>query len=538
MTLNRPLRLTHLVWSILFLLPSLPVVSQIPDLTKTDVEHYRFSLFLSDTSDQIHGEAEITARFEVPIQQWTLNLIGRNDSTQTGMQVTEVITPDLPCSFYQEDQHLVIDLPDDISFPHQIKFLIRYHGTAADGLIISTSRYGNRTFFGDNWPNRARHWLPCVDHPSDKATLEFIISAPNHYRVVSNGYLHGMHTTEKGYQVTHWRETIPIPTKVMVVGVADFAWQMAGYSSGIPVQTWVYAQDFDKGIIDYAPAVEIMDYFQELIGPFPYEKLANVQSKTVYGGMENASCIFYHERSVTGENRVQGLLAHEIAHQWFGNSVAEMDWPHLWLSEGFATYLETCYSTRQMGPDKLANRMSRSRERVIRFYHSTGRPVIDTTATDPMHLLNTNSYQKGAWFLHMLRHHLGEDLFWRGIQRYYQRFRDQNAWSDDFRLIMEEVSQEPLDPFFYQWLHIPGHPVLQTDWQYDDKNQNLRMTIHQTQADHLFEFDLEILVKGDEGASKLITIPVGQEKVSQGFPIDFKPIEVILDPGVKLLFEN
>ena len=170
--------------------------------------------------------------------------------------------------------------------------------------------------------------------------------------------------------------------------------------------------------------------------------------------MENAGCIFYAENSVTGKGTAEGLMAHEIAHQWFGNSVTENDWHHVWLSEGFATYLTAVYLEKTYGKEKLDEQMKSARNRVLGFYKRSQRPIIDTTVTDLMKLLNANSYQKGAWVLHMLRRKLGDDLFLEGLRSYYKKYRNRNAGTSDFQKVMEGVYKKDLSEFFKQWLYM------------------------------------------------------------------------------------
>ncbi|MCD6333608.1 MAG: hypothetical protein J7L89_10080 [Bacteroidales bacterium] len=515
------------------------LIAQSTPQAGVDVIHYRFDIHLSDTSNQIQSLAALTVNFKRPINRFLVDLTGQKPDMSSGMKVTSVSSDHLSLSFTQRDEHLIINLPDTIKYPFKTLFTIRYHGIPDDGLIISTNKFGQRTFFGDNWPDRAHHWLACIDHPSDKATVEFQVTAPSHYKVVSNGQLIGLYSNKEGFQTTCWKETAPLPTKVMVIGVADFAVQNAGSSDGIPVQTWVYNKNYREGFTDYAPAVQIMDYYQQLLGPYAYEKLANVQAKTIYGGMENSSCIFYNERSVNGKNQQTGLLAHEIAHQWFGDAVTEKEWAHIWLSEGFATYIETCYSTYHKGEKLLASRMARARSRVISYYHHTQKPVIDTTETHLMRLLNTNSYQKGAWVLHMLRNQLGDETFWNGIRRYYAEYKNKNALTGDFQRVMEEVSHRDLSRFFYQWLEIPGHPQLKIDWSYNKSDKQLDVTVHQTQTHYIFSFPLELKITGKDGrSSRIVTIEINSAETTHSFSFNSKPLMLEADPRTVLLFEQ
>src|ERR1041385_4894957 len=190
----------------------------------------------------------------------------------------------------------------------------------------------------------------------------------------------------------------------MVVGIARFAMEVSGRVENIPVESWVYPQNKKDGFFDYSVAARVLEFFNKEIGEYPYKKLANVQSKTRFGGLENANTIFYYENSVTGKGTAETLIAHEIAHQWFGNSVTEKDWHHVWLSEGFATYFANLYLERTYGHDRLAEEEKKDREQVVSYFSKNPNPVLDTTITDLTKLLSVNPYQKGGWVLHMLRH--------------------------------------------------------------------------------------------------------------------------------------
>jgi len=520
-----------------------------PKNPDVDIIHYCFRIYLNDSTDRIEGSAGITFNLSKKTKILELDLVGVN-SKGKGMVIDRIESGTHLLVFRHENNRIKIEIPDTLKAPVTFSLSINYSGIPADGLIISKNKFGDRTFFGDNWPDRARNWLSCVDHPSDKATVEFIVSAPERYKVVSNGLLIAGFPviSEKRTRnwVTHWKEDVPVPTKVMVIGAADFAWETVGLSKGIPIQSWVYAQDREPGFIDYKPALGIVNYYQDLIGPFSYEKLANVQSKTMFGGMENSGCIFYSEKSVTGKNRLQSLLAHEIAHQWFGDAVTETDWHHIWLSEGFATYLEACYADTLIQGRKLDASMSDMRKSVIRYYEKTHKPVIDTSITNNMDLLSTNSYQKGAWVLHMLRQELGDKVFWTGMRNFYAAYRDKSAMTSDFQLVMEEVSGRSLIDFFYQWLEVPGHPEIQWSWTYNKKNRLVEIDLKQTQSQHNFVFKLPLELyeapsvsdRAKPGKSVYYQVAINEKKVHITLPADFQVREIRLDPRSQLLFQE
>lgn len=246
------------------------------------------------------------------------------------------------------------------------------------------------------------------------------------------------------------------------------------------MSTWVFARNREAGFKDYAIAGEIADYFSELIAPYPYEKLANVQSKTKYGGMENASCIFYAENSVTGNQTVNELIAHEIAHQWFGNTATEADWQHVWLSEGFATFLTAVYIEHKSGHEAYLRAMDLQKREVLKHYRKhPDSYVVDSTSLNLKKLLNPNVYERGSWVLYMLRNRLGEENFWKGIREYYQKFKFKNAYTRDLKECLEHVSGVQLDTFFNYWVFGNEIPTARGRWDYSSEKNILHITFDQ-----------------------------------------------------------
>lgn len=500
-----------------------------------DVLHYKFDIGLSNENDTIYGSTDIHLRFLQPVKSFSFQLVLKNKSGK-GMVIDRIKGPEIK-EFTKQNDSIIITLKKEFKVSDTAIYTIRYHGVPADGLIISRNKYGDRTFFSDNWPNRAHNWIPCIDDPSDKATCEFFVTAPREYKVISNGAGNEELFSADNKILTHWKEDVPLPTKVMVIGVAKFAVkEFEDSPPGIPVSAWVYPQDSLQGFKNYSVAPGIVKFYSDYIGPYPYNKLANVQSKTIFGGMENASAIFYFEGSAEESTSIEDLLAHEIAHQWFGDMATEKSFAHLWLSEGFATYMSDIYLQTKYGEDTLSYLLKQARAKVIDFSKGLHRAVVDSVSP-LMTLLNANSYEKGAWILHMLRRQVGDSLFRAIIRTYYDRFKGKNADTEDFRRVAEQASGKNLEQFFKQWLYTPGLPQLSIRHKFDEKAGELTVVVTQLQ-NPIFQFPLDIQIDSDARKSKTTTVQIAEKVETFKFKVQKKLLRVTFDPNTSLLFEE
>jgi len=517
--------------SLLFVFSTLSLKAQ----SNIDVLHYKFAIELNDSSDKIVGNASITLKIlketkEIEFDLTTLKKEGK------GMVCTKVSAGLHALKGTNNNDKYTINLEQALHENDTITFNLNYSGIPSDGLIISKTKFGKRSFFADNWPNRGHNWLPCNDDPADKATVEFIVTAPQHYQVVSNGIQIEETNLSDNKKRTHWKEDVPISTKVMVIGVADFAVSLSGtIDNCIPVYSWVYPENIEKGFYDYAQAAEILPWFIKNIGPYAYKKLANVQSKTTFGGLENANTIFYSESSVNGNRRSESLLAHEIAHQWFGNYATEKSFAHLWLSEGFATYMTIMYLENKYGKDTAIAMLKEDRQQAINFGKSNPLPVVNNTK-DYMALLNANSYQKGGWVLHMLRRQLGDSVFIKSIQTYYSMYGGKTADSKDLQNVFEAVAGINLEQFFIQWLYVNENLSLKIEWKYDASIKQVAVTITQLQKT-LFEFPLTVMAVTKNSKRVTGKIHINKKTVSLNIPLDESPQNILADPYVELLAE-
>ena len=225
-----------------------------------DVQHYRFEISLNDSNNIIHGNAGISFRIKEAGSMVYFDLRGPDDSTGKGMKVSRVLENNKNLKFTQDSNHLNIYLSTSSAVNNQTTMQISYEGIPEDGLIISKNKFDKRTFFADNWPNNAHHWIPCNDHPSDKASVEFIVTAPDHYQVIANGILVEESNLPDHLKLTHWKEDLVLPTKVMVIGVADFAVQLVAEINNVPVTSWVFPENRDSGFAQLFDYLKVMMY--------------------------------------------------------------------------------------------------------------------------------------------------------------------------------------------------------------------------------------------------------------------------------------
>ena len=488
-----------------------------------DVQHYIFRVTLRDDSSEISGETTVRVRVvEAGVSHLALDFAD-------AMHVDAITSQGAAVAFEHTGGRITLPLAAPAGSLRE--FTIRYHGTPAGGLKITHNKYGERCFFSSNWPDLAHQWLPTVDHPYDKATGEFIVTAPAQYQVVANGALEEEIDLGDGRRLTHWNQAVPIATWLYNIGVAQFASRHFGSVAGVPLETWVYHQDRDAGIGTFeTPTRQAIEFYSSHIGPYPYQKLADVQSAGNDGGMEHASAIFYGERTVNGTPAFR-LIAHEIAHQWFGDSVTEKDWDDVWLSEGFATYFALLATEHYEGREAFVAGLKRSRAQILATQQRM--PDVAVVQNKPWSgIPNGIVYQKGGWVLHLLRGQIGTDKFWAGIREYYRRYRDGNASTADFRRVMEEVSGTDLGWFFQQWLYRAGTPVVDVKWHYDAASKKVIVELAQTEPGDAYRLPLEVAV-----GAKIAKIEMTQKEQRFEIAAEQAPGVVALDPNTAMLMD-
>jgi len=532
-------------------------------------QHYAFALTLSDATDEIDGTSSVDMRFTKDgLTSFFLDLT--TASGGKGMTVSAVTADSAtgsPLRFAHADDHLTITLDHPSKSGDVRRFVIRYHGLPADGLRTGTNKFNERCFFSWNWPNKARDWLPMIDHPSAKATSEFIVTAPAKYLVVANGLLQSEVYNGDGTKTTHWKESVPIASWLNAIGVEQFSVHHGQYVKGVELQTWVAHQDGDIGPEQFEPTAKLaIDFFSDWIGPYSYEKLANVTAPFDGGATEHASEIYYGDggtranytppprpaapagggrggaaRGATARGTASRTASpHEIAHQWFGDGVTESDWNDIWLSEGFATYFNLLYVEHYRGHDDFIRGVQGMFESAKTAEAQSHQPVVHVNVAPEHETVNHRvGYQKGGSVLHVLRGQVGTENFWKAIREYYRLYQNKNASSDDLRRVFELQSGQDLQWFFDQWLHRNTIPAVDGGWSYDPAAKKIVVELTQTQGGDPYRLPLEIGVTPDSGNGPMRIEKIDFTQAKQRFEIasDRAPRDVVLDPNTWMLMD-
>jgi aminopeptidase N len=504
--------------------------------------HYDVALSLNDQLTEISS-----ARTEITLEVLADNLT-RIDLDFGEMPIDAVTLDGAPTRFERKPDLLAVMIQPAAKRGDKLDLTISYHGRPKDGLVFAKDRDGNPAATGDNWPNRVHHWIPCLDHPSAKATVTFTVMAQPREQVVANGKF--VSVVKNGNAGSLWKfdESKPIPAYCMVIAISEGAKIDANEATVTPLSYYVPTKDAAYAPKGFAPAAPALAFFSQTVAPYPYEKLALIIGATRFGGMENSSAIVFPSTLFEPRGnspmsqrfgiptQIERVVAHEIAHQWFGDSVTESTWADLWLSEGFATYFAGLFIEKHESETAFREYMRDAASRYFAYEKQRNAPIHDTETPDLMKLLNPNNYEKGAWVLHMLREQIGDEAFFRGLRVYYNAHRDANATTEDLRRALEQSSGKSLKEFFARWIYGVGHPRYQVRWGLTRNGTLLRVTISQIQNGNAFldPIPIEVTVNGQtikrtiQPKSKLATLTIR---------LSGKPTSTKVDPNETLLKE-
>ncbi len=498
------------------------------------VVHYKIEVSFNEQHKSVSGRTTITL---VPF----LSALTTVSLDAEQLNVDQVALSGKPLKFTVHPQKLEITLDRPYSYRDTVTLAIDYSCTPRKGLYFvqpdSTSPDKPWQIWTQGEDMDNHFWFPCYDFPNDKATSEVIATVRNSYVVLSNGRLVSVKEDKAHATRTfHWKQELPHSSYLIMLAAG--AYTVLHDSSGtVPLEYYVYPNRVADAKASFAETPAIMKFFNTRIGfPYPWAKYAQVAiADFMYGGMENTSAttliddgIQLDPRTRVDQNAVS-LIAHEMAHQWWGDVVTCKDWRHLWLNEGFASYFDPLYFEWSRGHDEFTFHMYGNQRAAINTDRTLGRKPIVSIGS-----YTSNIYARGSDVLHMLRHTLGDSLFWRGLRYYIEKYKFQPVETNDLKTAIEDATGQNLYWFFDQWLYKAGHPVFDVAYRWNDTLESVLMSVKQTQhVDSLtgiFRVPLDIEITTPSGSS---TYSVGLHSADTvfSFPCREKPLLVIFDKG-------
>ncbi len=487
-----------------------------------DIDHYAIQIVLSDSSDDIAAKTIIDF-FRSP-EVRTLRL----DFAE--FAIDSVLLNGKIADSKFENSKLDITLPvvRDTTIS-QVE--ITYHGKPADGLIGKNNKFGRRTFFVDNWPNRAHFWFPCIDHPRDKASVSMRITAPERFKIVANGPLTTKQNNRDGNSTWFFSSKQTMPVYCMVFGAAEFSTMQQTAAGQLLLSYWFFPKD-SAAVRNFRNTPQMLAYYSNRFGVFPFEKLALVQANTRFGGMENAGAIFFNEKNFGGRLSFEVTVAHEIVHQWFGNWITPAAWNHLWLSEGFASYFGIQFFEKY-DKSRFWKLLENSRDRYLRQQKWHEQALTQTEPANLFDMLNANNYTKGLWVVHMLRNELGDSFFWQSMQAVGEKFGGKNWTTEDLQMICEAQSGRQLGWFFDQWVHRGSIPRIVVRYFQDD-SAGLQVQIEQKQSPATMRLPVDITIIED-GEQHDYRVVCRRRVEFFSWPLRSSNIKIVVDRNIQLL---
>jgi len=454
-------------------------------------------------------------------------------------------------TFRHVGEDVFIDLATPLVFGEPGTVKVRYRGTPRRGIYFIRPDHGYPQKPYQVWTQGqdedSRYWFPCFDHPTEKFSSEMVVRVPAAYTAVSNGALQGKTAHDDGTVTWHWSQEGEHSAYLVTLCVGEFEEIHLGDD---PVPMQAYVPQGMRAIAERAfgrTAAMVQTLSKRFGVDYPWEKYAQVVVEDfIFGGMENTSAttlidiVLYDDRAALDFD-MDDLVAHELAHQWWGDLLTCREWPHAWLNEGFATWTEILWKEEGESEDEAAyERYTKAAAYRAEDGGEYRRPIVDRRFVEPIDLFDRHLYQKGGLVLHMLRRELGEGPFWRAITTYAERNAGGSVVTEDLRVAIEAATGRNLDWFLDQWVYHAGHPTLDTSWTWDEKTKRLHVNVKQTQAagDEMVELfrmgvDVRAAPKSGEPITERFQITAREHTFT--LELDEEPVSVEIDPGGDLL---
>ena len=505
-----------------------------PNTVNYDINYHRLYWEVDPTKAQINGEVTTYYTALSDMNQIVFDLADN-------MQVSSVRQRGKSLSYNQNNEELVIDLPITQNKSKLDSLTIAYGGNPVSSgfgsFEINTHGSSNTPVLWTlSEPYGAKGWWPCKQDLTDKIdSIDVMIKHPSQFKAASNGLL----ISEKAQglsTVTHWRHKYPIPAYLIAIAVTNYS----VYKENAPelpfdIVNYVYPEGLNTTKRSTAITPDIMVLFNNLFEMYPFsnEKYGHAQFGWG-GGMEHTTMTFMGSWS-------RGLIAHELAHQWFGNKITCGSWEDIWLNEGFATYLDGLVYENFDGQD-VFSQWRRAIVNSVTSSPSGSTFVTDTTSVSRI-FSSRLSYRKGAMILHMLRYKIGDDNFFQGVKNYLADpvLSFSYARTEDLQRHLEATSLLDLDEFFADWFYGEGYPEYDLVWSQSDSDQIIHLQVSQDQSHpsvSFFEMPLPVTVTGPSGESEKLRLEVSEDEQLFSIQLNFKVVTVQIDPETQLISKN
>ena len=459
------------------------------------------------------------------------------------LKVSRVAVGAANCKFTHEKDELAITLDRPYGPDEVVRVAITYAGSPEKGIrfIKPDADHPGRSdcVWTIGEPEDARHWIPCYDYPNERSTSEMIVTVDKPLSVVSNGTLESTKENADGTSTYHWKMDSLLPSYLLSIVAADFSVYHDKLGT-LPIDYYVLKGTDEataRRAMGKTPAM--IAFFNEKIGtPYAYAKYAQACMPEFGGGMEHTSATTMTDSILRDavaqlENNADSIVAHELAHQWFGDLLTCRDWSNIWLNEGFASYFDALFTRHDLGEDAYRIELNSGFARYLATDRQYRRAIVEARYNDPSQMFDGVTYSKGAAVLHALHGLVGEDAWWRGIKLYVAKHKDKVVATEDFRKAMEEASGRDLAWFFDQWVFRAGHPELAARWRYEDEDKTIRLKVDQNQAvddaTPLFRLPTTVEILDESGPR---AVPIVIDAKSQEFviPAATRPKTLRIDP--------
>ena len=474
-----------------------------------DTQHIKIELNFDQKEKSISGSATIAV---VPLN----NDLSSLEFHARDMEIRDVLLTDqVELAFLADSETVAIALPRTYSTQDTVTIVITYYAQPTAGFYFNEPLTENPQrpyqIYSHSEPIYARCWFPCYDEPDDKLTSEIIATVSDNFYLLSNGKLLSVdHNRKYRTKTFHWLQDKPHSTYLISIVAGEYN-EILDKNSDIPLSYYVYKDQVEIAFNSFGKTPKIMEFFQDLFGyPYPWDKYAQIVIADYQAaGMEHTSATSLYDRTIHDDRAhldvtSDDLVAHELAHQWFGNLVTCKEWGHIWLNEGFATYAEILFKEFDSGTDEADYAIYQDQKFYLemvdpKFYQ----PIVFENFLHPEEMFSYIEYQKAGMVLHMLRYVIGDSLFFTSLKTYLNRFAFQSVVTSDFQQVVEEIGEKKLDWFFDQWLYQGGHPKFVITSKWEPESIEVYLYVRQIQLDSLglvpevFRMPIEVEIIGD-----------------------------------------